>query len=42
MDSFIIDRKNAKVSKWDKILCEIVKKIIDDNNIVKNRTGIDT
>jgi len=42
MDSFIIDRKNAKVSKWDKIYCEIVKKIIDDNNIVKNRTGIDT
>ena len=38
----VIDRKNAKISEWDRIYCEIVKKILNEGKLVKNRTGIDT
>ena len=38
----VIDRKNAKISEWDRIYCEIVKKILNEGTLVKNRTGIDT
>lgn len=38
----VIDRNNAKVSEWDKIYCEIVRKILNQGKLVKNRTGIDT
>ena len=38
----VINRKNAKVSEWDKIYCEIVKKILDEGVRVENRTGVDT
>ena len=38
----VIDRKNTKVSEWDTIYCEIVKKILNEGVRVENRTGIDT
>lgn len=38
----IINRKTAKVSKWDKIYCEICKKILNEGTLIKNRTGVDT
>ena len=37
-----IDRNAARVSEWDKIYCEIVKDILENGVLVKNRTGIDT
>ena len=37
-----IDRKNAQISNWDKIYCELLKKIKNEGEIFKNRTGIDT
>ena len=38
----VIDRKNAKVSEWDRVYCEIVKKILNEGVRVENRTGVDT
>ena len=37
-----INIETAKVSKWDKIYCELLKKIISEGEIFENRTGIDT
>lgn len=37
-----INIETAKVTEWDKIYCEIVKKILNEGILVKNRTGIDT
>lgn len=38
----ILDKSNAKISTWDKIYCETVKRILNEGILVKNRTGIDT
>lgn len=37
-----IDRQTAIVSKWDKIYCELLQKILDEGEIFENRTGINT
>ena len=37
-----INIETAKVSKWDKIYCELLKKIMTEGEIFENRTGIDT
>ena len=37
-----INLENANVSKWDKIYCELLKKIMNEGEIFENRTGIDT
>lgn len=42
MDIKNINIETAKVSKWDKIYCELLKKIMSEGEIFENRTGIDT
>lgn len=37
-----INRKTAIVTNWDKIYCNILKKILKKGELCKNRTGIDT
>ena len=37
-----INIETAKVNKWDKIYCELLKKIMLEGEIFENRTGIDT
>lgn len=37
-----INLETANVSKWDKIYCELLKKIMSEGEIFENRTGIDT
>ena len=37
-----INLETANVSKWDKIYCDLLKKIMTEGEIFKNRTGIDT
>ena len=37
-----INIETAKVSKWDKIYCELLKKIMTEGEIFENRTGVDT
>lgn len=36
-----INRDTAVVGEWDKIYCQLLKDIIDENYLVKNRTGVD-
>lgn len=38
----IIDRDNCKVTKWDKIYCELLKKIVNEGIYTSNRTGVNT
>lgn len=35
-------KEYVKVSEWDKIYCELLKKIINEGTKQKNRTGVDT
>ena len=37
-----INRENAIVRKWDKIYCQLLKKILKEGELFENRTGIDT
>lgn len=37
-----INKKNAQINDWDRIYCELLKKIMSEGEIFKNRTGIDT
>lgn len=37
-----INRENAVVRQWDKVYCELLKKILSEGEIFHNRTGIDT
>ena len=37
-----INRENAKVRKWDKVYCQLLKKILKEGELFENRTGIDT
>ena len=37
-----INRKTAIVTNWDKIYCNILKRILKKGELCKNRTGIDT
>ena len=37
-----LNRENAKVNKFDKIYCELLKKIMSEGELFKNRTGVDT
>lgn len=39
---YTIDRANAKVRKWDKVYCKLLKKILKEGELFENRTGIDT
>ncbi len=37
-----INRETAKVNEWDKIYCNLLKKILAEGELFENRTGIDT
>lgn len=37
-----INRKTAVVSKWDKIYCQLVERILSEGELIPNRTGVDT
>lgn len=37
-----IKLENCVVRKWDKVYCELLKKILEEGELFENRTGIDT
>ena len=37
-----INRENAIVRKWDRIYCQLLKKILKEGDLFENRTGVDT
>ena len=37
-----INRENAIVRKWDKVYCQLLRKILKEGELFENRTGIDT
>ena len=37
-----INRETSVVSEWDKIYCNLLKKILKEGELFENRTGIDT
>lgn len=37
-----INRENAIVRKWDRVYCQLLKKILKEGELFENRTGIDT
>ena len=37
-----INRENCVVRKWDKVYCQLLKKILKEGELFENRTGIDT
>lgn len=39
---YVINRENSVVRKWDKVYCELLKKILKEGELFENRTGIDT
>lgn len=41
-DEFSINRENVRVSEFDKIYCNLLKRIIKEGEQVHNRTGVDT
>ena len=36
-----INRENAIVREWDRIYCNLLKKILKEGELFENRTGID-
>jgi len=37
-----INRKNSVIRDWDKVYCQLLKKILKEGELFENRTGIDT
>ena len=37
-----INRENSVVRQWDRVYCQLLKKILKEGELFENRTGIDS